>query len=288
MGAVNPHFSVIVPAYNAANTIKRTLDAVAKQTYSNFEVIICNDGSTDETEHVLQDWIKANPLVSCTFINQSNKGVAAARNAAISKSTGQYLAFLDADDCWSTDKLQKINQLLKVNPYATWLAHHMQESGNGSALRLVKPIARAAELVLNGNTLTTSGVLLKASAFKSLGGFNEDPNIVGAEDLDLWIRLFQQRNTLTICDEVLGYYWVSKTSLTANANRHYRACMRVIEQHWSESAFIKQAASRKAFEIGRYLQKTGEHTLAQTWLKKAGTTPIALIARFTNYLRIKH
>ena len=288
MGAVSPHFSVIIPAYNAALTIQRTLDSVAKQAYSNFEVVICNDGSTDKTEYLLMNWMDANPQVSCILINQPNLGVAAARNAAMEKARGQYLAFLDADDCWSNNKLSKINELLNGNPEATWIAHHMMESGIGSALRLVKPLTRSVELVIQGNSLTTSGVLVKQSAIKAAGGFNEDPNMIGAEDLDLWIRLIKQKNTLTICDEMLGYYHVSQSSLTANAHRHYQACMFVIKQHWDELGFIEQAAKRKAYEIGRYLQKTGAHALAQFWLKKAGTTPSALIARFANFLRIKH
>jgi glycosyltransferase involved in cell wall biosynthesis len=106
-----PKISVIIPAYNAARYICETVDSVLSQTYKNFEVIIIDDGSTDNTQKLLnqyRDKIK--------YIYQNNKGVAGARNKGIQQAHGKYLAFLDNDDVWLPDKLTKQITISEQNP----------------------------------------------------------------------------------------------------------------------------------------------------------------------------
>ena len=100
--------SVVIPAYNAEDYIRETLDSVLTQSYQNIEIIIVNDGSTDSTELILQEFAKAYKQIK--YFNQSNSGVSEARNHAISKATGSYIALLDADDVWYQNNLEeKIN-----------------------------------------------------------------------------------------------------------------------------------------------------------------------------------
>lgn len=120
-----PLVSVILPAYNAEAFIGDTLDSIINQTYINIEVLVVDDGSQDRTAEIVQSIAQKDSRV--TLLWQSNAGVAAARNLAIQKSTGDYIAPIDADDIWYPQKLEKQMQcMLKANPSVgliyTWTA----------------------------------------------------------------------------------------------------------------------------------------------------------------------
>src|SRR5262245_35299311 len=97
--------SVIVPSYNASRYIRETLESVLGQTYSSFEVIVVDDGSTDETAAIVGDHSRRDSRIR--LVSQSNAGVGAARNRGIAEASGEFIAPLDADDIWYPDKLQK-------------------------------------------------------------------------------------------------------------------------------------------------------------------------------------
>ena len=106
-----PFVSVIIPAFNAGQFITRTLNSVANQTYSNFEIVITNDGSLDNTEAVITEYIQAHPSLQIHLSSQINKGIGSARNNGIFRARGKYLAFLDADDCWYENKLERVYEI---------------------------------------------------------------------------------------------------------------------------------------------------------------------------------
>ena len=98
--------SVIIAAYNASETIVRCLDSVKKQTYPNIEVVVVNDGSTDGTKVIVEDYIAKNVALNIVLFNQINAGPSIARNNGIKYSTGKYIAFLDSDDEWFPEKVE--------------------------------------------------------------------------------------------------------------------------------------------------------------------------------------
>lgn len=98
--------SIIMPAYNAKDNIRYALDSIINQTYQNFEVIVVNDKSTDEILEILEEYEKKDNRIK-VYSNEVNLKVAKTRNRAIEKATGQFLAFLDSDDEWHQDKLEK-------------------------------------------------------------------------------------------------------------------------------------------------------------------------------------
>ena len=100
-----PLISVIVPAYNAETFIQRTLDSILTQTYTNIEVLVVDDGSQDRTAEIVESFVEKDSRV--TLLKQKNAGVATARNLAIEKSRGEYIAPIDADDIWYPQKLEK-------------------------------------------------------------------------------------------------------------------------------------------------------------------------------------
>ncbi|NEK55550.1 glycosyltransferase, partial [Rhizobium leguminosarum] len=100
-----PLVSVVIPAFNASRYIERTLRSAGRQTYRNLEIIVVNDGSTDDTAKVVEKMALADPRIR--MLSTANRGVAAARNTGIQESTGRFVAFLDADDLWHQTKIEK-------------------------------------------------------------------------------------------------------------------------------------------------------------------------------------
>lgn len=109
--------SIIMPAYNAEKYIEEAIQSVLKQTYTNWELIIVNDCSTDKTEQIIKKYQEQDQRIRlCSLIK--NKGVANARNTAIKNAVGRYLAFLDSDDMWLPEKLEKQINFMKKNGYS--------------------------------------------------------------------------------------------------------------------------------------------------------------------------
>ena len=130
-------FSIIIPAYNAAKFIERALDSVRKQSYGNYEVLVINDGSVDDTEQIIGQYKDKYPKFSINFFSQENKGAGGARNKGIYNANGDYIAFLDADDCWYPEKLEKVNNFLIVHPEIDVLCHNEIEIRDDGKKRLL-------------------------------------------------------------------------------------------------------------------------------------------------------
>jgi len=112
-----PKISIILPLYNKAPYVTKALESIASQTYHDYEVIIVNDGSTDDSAAIVEQWLHENSC-RCRLITQANAGVSAARNRGIDEANGEYLAFLDADDWWSPDFLEEMLGLTSQYPDA--------------------------------------------------------------------------------------------------------------------------------------------------------------------------
>jgi glycosyltransferase involved in cell wall biosynthesis len=180
--------SVIIPTFNRAALLGRAIHSVMNQSYKNFELIIIDDGSTDQTEELLCEIGTKHNFKYC---KKSNKGVAHSRNYGVSLATGQWYAFLDSDDEWHPDKLQKQIQFLKVNPHLKmvytdeiWIRHekrvnqkkiHQKHGGN------------IFEHCLKQCFIAPSSVLIHRELFLEVGGFDE--SLVVCEDYDLWLRI---------------------------------------------------------------------------------------------------
>jgi glycosyltransferase involved in cell wall biosynthesis len=189
----HPKVSVIVPTYGHGHYILQTLNTVFDQTFRDFEVIVVNDGSPDDTEVVLQDLIK---LKRIRYVWQSNQGVAAARNHGISLARGEYVAFLDDDDCWPDDKLEwqvaalEEGDIVAIGGTAIFLrgGERVVESEADGTEKMI----RYAEL-FNGCPFVSPGlVMIRKDALDRTGGF--DPDIWGADDHDLWFGLAAEGN----------------------------------------------------------------------------------------------
>ena len=182
--------SVIIPAYNAERTILETIASVQKQTLSNFELIVINDGSTDRTLELLN-------LVEDSRIkifSYTNGGLPTARNRGISRATGEFLAFLDADDLWTPDKLELQLAALEQHPDAgvaySWTSF-MEEKEGSLSLKACEPVFFEgnvyANLLVGDFIYNGSNTLIRKQAIESTGEF--DPTLKSCEDWDYWLRL---------------------------------------------------------------------------------------------------
>ncbi len=183
-----PRVSVVIPAYNSAAFLREAIQSVLNQTYSDFEVVVVDDGSTDNTESVVRSF---GDRVS--YLKQDNRGAGAARNHGIKRSKGKYVAFLDSDDLWLPGKLAEQIPLLDRDAeiglvYSDWAVVPEQGDAEPSYLRN-RPAASGYvfdELVQSGFILT-SGTVVRRSCLDEVGDFDETLSI--AQDFDLWLRI---------------------------------------------------------------------------------------------------
>jgi glycosyltransferase involved in cell wall biosynthesis len=190
-----PLVSVIIPAYNAARFVHQAVQSVLEQTYGHHEIIVVDDGSTDETREVLRRFHGR-----LTYLSQPNRGAAAARNNGIRAAKGDFLCFLDADDLWVLNKLQFQVDFLQKHPNIALLSGRCQKFiDDGSAYApfgaqdLVERTARlfpastAFTKLLKYNFIPTSTVMIRKQSFERVGFF--DSNLIPVEDRDMWLRI---------------------------------------------------------------------------------------------------
>ncbi len=213
--------SVIIPAYNAARFLRATIQSVQDQTYPNWELLIVDDGSTDETAAIARAYQAKDERI--TLISQSNQGVSAARNWGMAQSRGEILAFLDADDQWLPAKLSQHLAQFQANPQlgvsfaqVEFLTPSGEPTGqlSSSQLRNLKPINFLAE----NPTTTTSNWVIRRQVFTEVGGFCLDMSY--SEDLE-WLLRVSCTTTWEIAGqaEVLTRYRTSQGGLSADLYR---------------------------------------------------------------------
>lgn len=229
--AERPLASVIIPAYNAAPYIGATLDAVFKQTFPDFEVLVINDGSPDtaDLEHALGPY-----QTKIRYIRQENLGPSSARNAGIRAAVGKYVAFLDSDDFWLPQHLEKQVATLESNPQLQMVY------ANGIHLRGDTPIGILFEsspqslpvdldcLLHERSTIVTSSAVVLREAITKAGSFDEQ--LRRCEDYDLWLRLVQTGATVSYNRDIqIGHR--QSNGLAANWELMRHALIQVYEKH---------------------------------------------------------
>ncbi len=181
-----PLVSVIIPTYNRGWIVKEAIDSVLAQDYENFELIVVDDGSTDNTAQLLQGYGR-----NLTVISQPNCGVSAARNRGIAAAAGQLVALLDSDDLWLPGKLSRQVAFFEAHPQA--LINQTEEIWIRNGVRVNpgrrhrKPCGMIFERSLALCLVSPSAVMIKKSLLDTVGGFDE--SLPACEDYDLWLRI---------------------------------------------------------------------------------------------------
>ncbi|MEO1375902.1 MAG: glycosyltransferase family 2 protein [Cyanobacteria bacterium J06635_10] len=183
-----PKVSIIIPAYNAMNYLPETLESVFEQTFTDFEILIINDGSSDD----IVEWASKITDSRVKLIGQANQGVSAARNTGISKSQGKYIAFLDADDLWKATKLEKQVTCLDNNSTVglvyTWTAF-IDKFSKPTGVSIISHAEGNVweEIVVRDMISTGSCTMIRAECFDKVGLFDSDLWV--GEDRDMWTRI---------------------------------------------------------------------------------------------------
>ncbi|MEO3388976.1 glycosyltransferase family 2 protein [Mesorhizobium sp. CAU 1741] len=230
-----PHVSVIVPAYNAAWCLERTLISIAAQTYPNFDVIIVNDGSTDGTEAVIDAFIAGD--VRFRKLCQSNKGVVEARNSALLKTDGEFVAPIDSDDLWAPDYLCEQVKALQAAPpevpfsfcYSLWID---EQDRLLSASVPDKPPRTDLIGILRENSVGNgSAAVFRRSALEAVGGY--DATLMprgarGGEDWKLSLMLTAVHSAVLVPKPLVAYR-ITAGSLSADANAQAKSLLIVLD-----------------------------------------------------------
>ena len=234
-----PLISAVIPVYNGEQTIEETIASVLTQTVIDLEIIVVNDGSTDGTLEVISsiaDDFPAGTLRERLHIfSYPNAGLATSRNRGIEKATGEYIAFLDADDLWRQDKLELQLRSLQENPQAavaySWTdfideeSHFLRPGSHISASGNVWKKLLQVNFIENG-----SNVLIRKTVFDRIGTF--DPNLSTAADWEMWLRIARHFEFVTV-EKVQVLYRFSPSSMSAKIRHQETECLQVLNRNFA-------------------------------------------------------
>jgi len=278
-----PAVSVVIPVYNATQYLRETLDSIRAQTFTDYEVIIVNDGSTDNEE--LERILQSHPL-PIVYVSQENRGVSAARNAGIKVARGKFYAQLDADDQWHPDYLATQVGILSgdssialVYPNAVIFA---DSSNSGAEFMKISPSegeVTFASLIREKCTVMTS-VTARMNAIKSAGMFDE--HIRSCEDFDLWLRIVKKGGRIIYHRHLLARYrrrpgslssdrvWMTANLLSVLEKTANTLDLTPEERETLDKEIIGRRAILRLFE-GKQALARGEMTAAVARFKEANT-----------------
>ena len=235
-----PLFSVVIPTYNRADRLTIALKSLSKQTFKNFEVLICDDGSTDNTKEIVESF---KDKLDLTYIWEENwGGPARPRNNGIKAAKGEWICFLDSDDWWYPEKLEK------CLPYLVHydLIYHDLEMYDTNQKIIGKLESRDLskdafnDLLLNGNFISNSSVIVKKQILVELGAISENRNLIAIEDFDMWLRIAHKGYKFLWLSSTLGGYLMHEQNLTSSQ-------LTIIEKERNLLNLYKESLDRKIF-----------------------------------------
>ncbi len=244
--------SVIIPVYNGEKTILSSMTSVLNQTFTDFELIVINDGSQDSTSTIvsqIQD-------LRVKLLSYPNAGSNVSRNRGISHATGKYITFLDADDIWINDKLMSQFEALQANSKASvaysWTDYI--DTNNDfvvSGMHSIKNGDVYNDLLISNFLENGSNPLICKEALIDLGGFDE--SLKAAQDWDMWLRLANKYEFVAV-PKVQILYRISENSISSNLHRQEKACLEVITRAYQVRKSISKAVLYASFaHLYKYL-----------------------------------
>lgn len=271
----SPVVTVVIPTYNHAGFLRETLESVRRQTFADWEAVVVNNFSEDNTIEVVESF--ADPRIRIE--NFRNQGViAASRNRGIALARGRFLAYLDSDDLWYPDKLARC--LARLDDGYDVVCHGERWVGEGRKREvLYGPESRASfeALLFEGNCMSTSAVVARREWIEAAGGFREDPSIITAEDYDLWLQLARDGARIGFVPEILGEYRIHGGNQSRAVLRNMEAARCVVHYHLGRMGGVSatdrlRARRREAliyYSGARGLQDNGQHGEAWPYFFRA-------------------
>lgn len=267
-----PLVSVVIPAYNAAGFIEKTLDSVRAQSYRSYEIIVTDDGSCDGTSEVVSRYLKEHALPGRCVV-QVNKKIAAARNTGMRAASGAFIALLDHDDLWYPGKLEVVMREFGLHPEAGLICHNENISRQGRLLKTSRngPAVKNMyeRLLFTGNALSPSASVFRKDLALSIGGFRENPEFNTVEDYDFWMRLSRVA-AFRFLNLILGEYQLVDRAASRQIEYHHAALEALLRDHFA-SYFGKNPGALQSWRMRKRLAAVYRSALGQ--LMERGESP---------------
>lgn len=265
-----PVFSIVVPTYNQADLLREALDSVLRQSFQRFEVAVVDNHSSDHTGEVL-DSFKDERVRVYLVHNQGVIGVS--RNMGIRETKAPLVAFLDSDDTWRPEKLQRVFEVWEQDPEAGLVCHdeHAVRHGRISYALRYGPYREDMYqfLLLNGCRLSTSATVVRRAYLDKVGGFSEDPNLAGVEDYDLWLRLSRVCR-FNFLHQTLGQFRLHPQSHSASSGVHLAHTLYLLDKHFGILEEKGAPLPKKLLRRERATRYAGAARTATSWWGKDG------------------
>jgi len=251
-----PKISVIIPTYNRAHLIGRAIKSVLNQTYQDFEVIVVDDGSTDNTQEIIKKFQEQDKGVR-NIRHEKNNGSAAARNSGIKAAKGEYIAFQDSDDEWLPEKLYKHMMIFKkVEKKIGVVYSGFWKIRNGKKLYIPSPHVFQKEgnihkELLKGNFIGMPASVVRKECFTKIGNF--DIKIPHLEDWELWIRISKYYEFKYIPEPLMISYYIQGSVNEKSILEGIRVLDFIIKKHYEDFNKNKKLLSKHMYYIGSFL-----------------------------------
>jgi glycosyltransferase involved in cell wall biosynthesis len=290
---VTPLISVVIPVYNRTWELQRALQSLSVQTVRNFEVIVCDDGSTEDVRSVV-DSFTASLRITYRRIDNSG-GPARPRNVGIGLAQGEWISFLDSDDWWDSDRMAVVGASL--NDDIDLLYHPLRFVGASG-----RPVRRGLRRVVGsplrchplrhmmffGNPVPNSAAVVRRSLLNRIGGICEDRSIVAYEDFDAWMRLVEIGARMHFLNRPLGSYWIGEDGISGISERQIERQVALFGRHVSNFSpdFRTAAEACHNYIVGSMWSRIGNHShLARDYLWRAKGLP-TITLRLKRLLRL--
>jgi len=267
-----PLVSVVIPSCNSAPFIDETLQSVADQTYSNLEVLVADDGSTDGTLERIRSMADRLPLRVLPSSDRAGRP-SVPRNRALRVATGELVAFLDADDLWTRTKIEHQVQAMMREPDLVLVYSILRAFGSGvrfaSSSYGLKPwpgrAACDAASLERANTIPCSSVMVRRSTLVALGGFDEDPELAAVEDFDLWVRI-SRVGPIGFIPRIHGFYRVHDRGLSRDSALQRRRAEYLVAKRQLTGFTFREFRTRS---VALCIARNTADILATAWLRAA-------------------
>ena len=267
--ASNPTVSIVIPTYNRAHLLSRAIQSVLNQTYADFELIIVDDGSTDETEKLVKSF---NSGMIRYIRHRENKGIAAASNAGIQSAKGAYIAFLDSDDEWMSEKLEKQMSIFEKAPpevgivYTGFVVIRNNKKKYNLAGGIVSEAGNTFSNLLRGDFVLTSAILVKVECFKIAGAFDERFLVMSDSEMFLRISRYYQFKGV---NEPLMIYYPQPDSISANKSAYIKSYKLMLEMYFEDIKQDKRILAMYYFVLGDLMCCYGELSQGRDYLLRS-------------------
>ncbi|MBC9933809.1 glycosyltransferase family 2 protein [Chitinophaga qingshengii] len=254
-------FSIIIPTYNRAEKLRKCLESIVKQTYQNFEVLVCDDGSRDNSKEVVD--LFRDSLNIKYFYNDNWGGPAYPRNVGIENAAAPWLCFLDSDDSWYPQKLERVKEQLDAYDL---ICHDFDVEGKITYRSRLKTRQFGKDvfrtLMTKGNSIVTSSVCVRKEVFREMKGFSLEKELIAVEDFDLWLRMAQKGYRFGVISESMGAYWTGDGNITGVNDKQIARIRAVFGRHMHElpagSVAYAQSLGFQYYLTGRIKHKMCE------------------------------